>query len=282
MDMREYYQTVEDRVIAEFAQADGFEHRGLKGAQREDSIRGVLRQGLPSSVGVTNGEIAGVGGARSGQIDAILYDATVGAMLYRHDETNVLPPESVLAIVSVKTTLERAHLFELAEIGRFLRDFDRFPRFLAQQAGADNPPAMEWPPSADAPPGIFVVARDGPPLASIVEALQQIEEDAREDAFPHDRRLNGIAVFSRGYVGYEADTPAGATHFVPFVRPMPTLRFRAVDSPRDALGLLVMSLYSYTAFQPKVRPNMTRHFRMTDAPGFTQPLRSREPGTAQH
>lgn len=264
MDARTYYEAVQDRLVSEFATAEGLAHRGLRGSRREDAVRGVLRAALPTSVGVSAGEIASTAGNRSPEIDILLHDALGGAALYRYEQKTVFPPESVLAVVSVKSRLQLGHLDELVALAASLRNFDAFPRHMARRAGDDLPARAEWPADADAPPGVFVIAATGPRLESVLDRLRRLGSPAQH-AHPEDHRLNGVAILNRGYVSHETRPPDQAAQLVPFVRTQEHLTLTAIPLPRDTLGLFVMALNYFCAYQPRVFPNITRFMNIGGA-----------------
>lgn len=83
------------------------QHSGIVGQEGERIVAGFLRERLPSSIGVTTGEIIDIEGGRSKQTDVIVYDALRTPMIFSGEErnTNVVPAEGVLAVIEVKTHL---------------------------------------------------------------------------------------------------------------------------------------------------------------------------------
>ncbi len=91
---------------------DAVEHNGLVGQEGEKIVAAFLRERLPSSIGVTTGEVLDVEGGRSRQTDVVLYDAIRTPMLFAGEEkdTHVVPAEGVLAVIEVKTRLRSSDL----------------------------------------------------------------------------------------------------------------------------------------------------------------------------
>ena len=82
-------------------------HSPSVGAGHEVLMRRFLRDYLPSWIGVAHGFIRTHEGKLSGQTDVLLYNAMYYAPLYRVDDFVVVQPESVVAIIEVKTTVNK-------------------------------------------------------------------------------------------------------------------------------------------------------------------------------
>jgi hypothetical protein len=118
------------------ADTAGAAHRGEDGRFVEALIRGFLRQVLPKSLAVASGFIlrpavkTGANGrerrgsrdAHSTQLDVRVYDAAHYPVFHELEGTVILPPEAVVAIVSVKKNLRdediSAECHALAEAAR--------------------------------------------------------------------------------------------------------------------------------------------------------------------
>ncbi len=80
-------------------------HSGLF---REGLLRRFLTDLLPRAVSVDSGFIYGFGQVpTSGQLDIIVWDASRHAAVYRTPDFVIVPPESVIAVISVKSTLAK-------------------------------------------------------------------------------------------------------------------------------------------------------------------------------
>ena len=91
---------------------DAIKHNGLVGQEGEKIVATFLRERLPSSIGVTTGEVLDVEGGRSRQTDVVLFDAMRTPMLFTGEgkDTHVVPAEGVLAVIEVKTRLRSSDL----------------------------------------------------------------------------------------------------------------------------------------------------------------------------
>jgi Domain of unknown function (DUF6602) len=129
--MGQYRDIVQSRINSAVSQAraaKGISHQGLKGEVVEILIRELFRPLLPSDVGVASGQILEMHGDRlSRQMDVIIYDKSiVPPILYRED-VGLIPVESVLYTIEVKTTLNANELKKTHDAAEELRGFRHLP-----------------------------------------------------------------------------------------------------------------------------------------------------------
>jgi hypothetical protein len=100
----------EEQIWVGFRRARAKAHRGNRGASREETLRRFLSSQLPARFGVTTGEAVDAGERRSGQLDIVIFDRNLTAPLLTEDSGDLLPAESLLAVVEVKSTLTQDEL----------------------------------------------------------------------------------------------------------------------------------------------------------------------------
>jgi len=108
--------------------AAAFQHAGIRGDERAAALASFLKQHLPRSIGVEKGEAIDFSDRRTGQIDIVIYDADMAAPISSQSENVIVPAESLLAVIEVKTTLTQNDLnacFKSALKVRGLRPFKR-------------------------------------------------------------------------------------------------------------------------------------------------------------
>lgn len=86
------------------------EHRPTKGDFREDIVKEFLNQYLPENFGITKGVVIDVEGNESKQQDILIYDKSTTPKFLTSETETVLPIESVIAIVEVKSNLNKNEL----------------------------------------------------------------------------------------------------------------------------------------------------------------------------
>lgn len=95
---------------AESQAALQYDNSVLKGQAREIFVSNLLRPYLAPSVGVCGGVAIDSYGAHSRQLDVIVFDRRVVAPSMLRETDGVVPVESILATVEVKSRLDRAEL----------------------------------------------------------------------------------------------------------------------------------------------------------------------------
>ena len=107
----------------------GGKHNYASGAFREGLLRGFLASVLPKSVSVESGFIYGFDQvANSKQIDILIWDSAKYSAVFRTGEFVIVSPESVIAAISVKTTLDRRDLVDSLENLMSVVSLDRYFR----------------------------------------------------------------------------------------------------------------------------------------------------------
>lgn len=112
--MTEYYQFVTDELISKLNQVKSFitKHNTTIGILTEEILRDFLGKYLSKGVSVEQGFIMNQDGKMSKQCDIIIYDSQLFAPFYRINDIVVVPSESVISIIEVKTTVAKTIFHE--------------------------------------------------------------------------------------------------------------------------------------------------------------------------
>lgn len=144
--MSNYFNLLSAELMGKLAQVKTYinKHNPTIGVLTEGILRSFLSDHLPKAVSVAQGFVANEIGAMSRQCDIILYDSHHYSPLYRVNDIVVVPVESVLAVIEVKTTINQSIFHDtikyfkaLSELGdvsshlfiynsRSIRDIDRY------------------------------------------------------------------------------------------------------------------------------------------------------------
>ncbi len=108
----------EEELWLSFKRARAKEHKLSRGESREEGIVRFLQSRLPSRFRVTSGEAVDADGRRTGQLDIVIYDCNRTVPLLTEKSGDVLPAESLLAVVEVKSTLTQNELDKCARAAR--------------------------------------------------------------------------------------------------------------------------------------------------------------------
>lgn len=88
----------------------GLKHPGEKGMFREFFISEILSPLLPHHYGITSGIIVDANNNQSNQLDVIIYDKRKLPPLLMRDGAGIIPLDSTLIVIEVKSTLTRKDL----------------------------------------------------------------------------------------------------------------------------------------------------------------------------
>lgn len=133
-------KAAETNLWAAWEAAQIFEHRVLRGNARESPLGQFLTKRLPLGYGVCSGEAVDHRDRHSTALDLIIYDQIRNAPLA--EDPFLMPAESLLAVIEVKTKLTRGELvkcFDAAKSIRALRPYRG--KFVA--ARQDGAPAVD-------------------------------------------------------------------------------------------------------------------------------------------
>jgi hypothetical protein len=109
--MLRHYDGIAQRMISELETiSDEISHAGEKGRNNEEILKAFLARHLPTRYTVSTGKVVSVGGRDSGQIDLIVHDRLDTPLLFDARACSLVPIESVYAVISVKTTLNKDEL----------------------------------------------------------------------------------------------------------------------------------------------------------------------------
>ena len=108
--------------------AEQVSHPGERGRLLEETLRAFLRESMPGRVGLGSGQIVGpLKGNTSKQADIVVYDALNFPLLLNTGSYQLFPNEAVLAVVEVKSTLNRRFLREAVENITSAKSLRKFP-----------------------------------------------------------------------------------------------------------------------------------------------------------
>ena len=108
--MVDYFKLVSDELLTKLNQTRQFikKHNPTIGILTEEILRSFLKTYLPKSISVEQGFILSETGEMSKQCDILIYDSTLYAPFYRINDIVVVPYDSVIAVIEVKTTLTKS------------------------------------------------------------------------------------------------------------------------------------------------------------------------------
>jgi hypothetical protein len=120
--------------------AANYDNNVLKGQAREIFLSNLLRPYLAPFMGVCGGIAIDSFGAHSRQLDLIVYDRRVIAPSMLRETDGIIPVESILATIEVKSTLTRTELFKAVNNARSVKVLQHRPEEIQQGAAVKNSP----------------------------------------------------------------------------------------------------------------------------------------------
>lgn len=136
----EIYMTMQSEMITKLNYGKiQFAHPGTKGDETESNWREWFETYLPKRYKVGKGIVVDSNGEQSGQIDIIIYDVQYSYLVFRHNDTLLIPAESVYAVFEVKPNLNKANMEYASEKVKSVRKLYRSSAPIIH-AGGKNPP----------------------------------------------------------------------------------------------------------------------------------------------
>jgi len=155
------------------------------GVFREGLLKSFLTEHLPHAVSIDSGFIYGFEEVEnSKQLDIIIWDSLRNSAVYKTREFVIVPPESVIAVISVKSNMEPSDIKDGLD-----NLFSIFPLEFAYR----NFPFREGD-SLCLPIAKFIVSYNGP--ANQVTALQTISEYYKE-LFASSKEITDRGVYDK-------------------------------------------------------------------------------------
>ncbi len=90
-------------------------HKGERGTQQEETLKGFLSKYLPKKYGVGSGEIINPFDQVSRQCDIVIYNALESPLLLIREGYQLFPIESVLATIEVKSSVNTRSIVEIVD-----------------------------------------------------------------------------------------------------------------------------------------------------------------------
>ena len=114
-------QSAIELALSRSKAAKELKHPGLRGRAREIFVKDILYPFLNTTLGVCTGIVVDSEGNSSRQIDIIIYDKTLIPSLMLTGEEGIVPYESVLATIEVKSKLTKKELEKAVNNARSLK-----------------------------------------------------------------------------------------------------------------------------------------------------------------
>ena len=122
----DHYRNLSDVLQSQYRLSSSYSHRGSKGLLRENLLIEMFRSISNDYVHLTKGEICDSTGRRSPEFDIIISHQSSALRVFSSPSHNVLPVETVLGIIEVKTKLSPEAVRTFNEALKVVNGFERF------------------------------------------------------------------------------------------------------------------------------------------------------------
>ncbi len=119
--------------------AAAFTHPGTKGDNTEINWINWFGKYLPSRYAVDKAVIIDATGKCSNQIDLVIYDAQYSYLVFHHQNSKIIPAESVYAVFEVKQNLNKDHMEYAQEKAESVRTLVRSSAPIQHAGGQYDP-----------------------------------------------------------------------------------------------------------------------------------------------
>lgn len=138
--LNEIYKTMRNDMIAQLNYGIiPLAHPGTKGDDTELNWIQWFKNYLPKRYNVTKGIIVDSNGNQSHQIDVIIYDAQYSYLVLHHNDTKIIPAESVYAVFEVKPNLNKETMEYASKKVKSVRELYRSSARIKHAGGEYDP-----------------------------------------------------------------------------------------------------------------------------------------------
>lgn len=140
IDLKKLYVGMQKEMLQKLSTgAEAVVHPGTKGDNTESNWINWFNEYLPNRYKVDKGIVIDSTGKQSEQIDLIIYDAQYSYLVFRQNETILIPAESVYAVFEVKQNLDKSKIEYAGAKAKSVRELLRTSAPI-KHAGGEYPP----------------------------------------------------------------------------------------------------------------------------------------------
>lgn len=165
------------------------EHRGVKGNYREELLKRYLRDLIPSKYSIGTGIIVDANQKQSRQQDFFIYDNVNSPVFLKMEATQVIPIESVYAVIEVKSTLSKAELEKSIVNIRSVKSLELNPM----------ESKLYIPSKENQTLGMVFAYTCETKVDTVISNLKELNEHM---AIPYNHQINMICILDKGVIIY--------------------------------------------------------------------------------
>lgn len=179
INLSELYVGMQNEMLQKLnTGASAIIHSGTKGDNTESNWIGWFQEYLPNRYKVDKGIVIDSTGKQSEQIDLIIYDAQYSYLVFRQNNTLLIPAESVYAVFEVKQNLNKEIIEYAAAKAKSVRSLLRTSAPIKHAGGKYSPKELH-----EILAGVLTTRCDWkPPIANmVVKHIRACEREERLD-----------------------------------------------------------------------------------------------------
>lgn len=116
MRVKHIFQGIANKMLIDFDEIqEQIVHSGIRGGQREQTLRDFLAKYLPKRYSVGTGHVMDREGKMSSQCDIVVYDSFNCPLILVEEGYQIFPAEAVLAVIEVKSILDAGSMKEAVQ-----------------------------------------------------------------------------------------------------------------------------------------------------------------------
>jgi len=188
------------RALAESKAADQYDNTVLKGRAREIFVAQLLRPYLNPTMGICTGIVIDPADGHSCQMDVIVFDKNVLPPSLLQEGEEIIPYESVLATIEVKTRLTSEELRNSIRNARSVKNLEPLFVELRQGEGVKSSPVCY----------VFAFTSDLAEKPELERLTELVKESNEGEGRPVKVPLSGICIAGKDFVhcrNAEAEPP---------------------------------------------------------------------------
>lgn len=179
IELSNLYSNMQKQMLSKLnAGASAFPHTGTKGDNTEVNWIEFFKEYLPNRYNVTKGIIIDSAGKQSDQIDLIIYDSQYSYLVFKQEDSILIPAESVYAVFEVKQTLNKKYMDYARKKAKSVRDLYRTSAPIKHAGGYYDPKPLH-----EIAAGILATTSDwtSPITPNVVKYIKGQEKNERLD-----------------------------------------------------------------------------------------------------
>lgn len=180
VNVQKIFQGIAEKMLVDFNEIHSqIVHKGERGGQREEVLRGFLEKYLPQKYSIGTGHIIDQYGKISRQCDVVIYDAFNCPLLLVEKGYQLFPVESVYGVVEVKSSLDANSIKESAKNIQSVKQL--------RHVGSTRGPVAG---------GVFAYTTayiTEPKIELVANTLRQVN-----NSIPYDKRVDLLCILTDG------------------------------------------------------------------------------------